>query len=966
MKTHLQILPELEKEGLFPALINELDAPLHTPWEWKRSRRRHGEVSVAGGVSLVPGAGASSETLKTAYADFHEFLQCGSLLSGRRYPLHIVVTGVGAPEEYRIEIEEGEARILAADPEGVRRALIWMEDEILGREGPFLPRGSFVRRPAVQTRISRCIYSPINRAPSHRDELADEHDYYPEGYLNRLAHCGVNGLFIVVKLSALCPSGVIPEYGRDSARRLAKLRRIVEKCARYGIRVFPLCIDPAAFVANSPVFHAHPDLAGHRVGHQVFFCTESKTGAAYLEEVGRTLFEAVPGLGGMIVLSVGEAGSHCYSGSYPGADLNNNCPRCCRFQPWEIMERAFQRLEMGIHSVAPAAQLISWPYGQFWYWNLDTIPEAAAHVPEGVTLMHNFESSGQVRQLGRLRTVWDYSLSYTGPSEIFVRCAEAVRARGTPLFAKLQTGCSFETGTVPFVPVPGILYDKYREIHRLGVTGVLHGWYHGNYPSLMTKAAVELSMTPFPRSEREFLLKLARKDWGAQAGKVCRAWNWFKKAYKQLPATHVLGWYGPTSNGTAWPLYLEPRNLPLSPSWELGWPPSGDHVGECAPAFTISEVLMLLQRVSWSWERGVEILRTVHIPPGAVPALKKDMDVAEALLALFQSSLNIFTFYALREELAFESRPPVRKEMLHRLSELVHQEMQGTGKLLELVRLDPRLGFQSEAEGYMFSAETLEWRLGGLRDLLEKEFPAVEKRASLPGPLFPEYSGAAPGVRCASSCPSTLRSRDKWLKEPFWAKKPRNHADSQSIYSNVTGDFEAVPDQDNNGACRWSVTHDRTAFYFRITCEGLASDAFSYQGDFRDYWNHEHLKVQLKASGIWPEIQFLIHPSGVASAIYSGRLVADVPWDVHIEQGENEWIAFVRLPFSSIQFDLGKRDRLRFNVEWQFPIGGERNLINRWTLPHKSPLKSRLTWGNRVPNADFGWILLNTSFAWED
>lgn len=927
------------------SLVSDLSAPLHSKWRPRRRCPRADEISLQEGILPVSSSRHPAERWPTAYADFADFLAAGKIPLHEGYPLHIETDLPGVAEEYVLRLDREKGTLRAVDAEGVRRALVWIQDELLRRDGAFLPLGTTSRKPALGSRISRSIYSPINRAPHHRDELADDVDYYPEGYLRRLAHCGVNRLFLVVKLSELCPSRVIPEYGRASARRLAKLRGIVDRCARYDIRLLPLCIDPARFTADSSVLRAHPDLAGHRMANQVFFCTESKTGKAYLDEVGRVLFENVPGLGGLIVLSVGEAGSHCYSGAYPGADAHNNCPRCSRLAPWTVMDRMFRRFQKGIHAVDPDAEVISWPYGQFWYWKLASLPEAAAHVPPGVALMHNFESSGESIQLGKRRRIWDYSLSYIGPSATFVRCAKAARAKGTAVLAKLQVGCSFETATVPFVPVPGILYDKYRSLHTLGVTGAMHGWYHGNYPSLMSRAAVELSMKPFPRTEKAFLLALARRDWGDEAGKVVRAWQWFKKGYTQLPATHLLGWYGPFSDGVTWPLHLEPRNRPLSPSWELGWTPSGDHVGDCVPTFTLREILILFGRLVAAWEKGVHLLEGLRPRRGQDAAFRRDADIPKVLLLLFRSGLHIFTFYALREQLAFAA-PNERAALLRKMADIVHREIAGTRRLQYFVARDPRLGFHSEAEGYKFDPPRLSRRIHLLRKFLTEEFPKVRRRASQRRNLFPAYTG---------DNPRAVRYPCHSLSLPAEEASCRHFG----LYSNQTGRYQPVPSEAPAFACRWRVARDRTSLHFHVNCSGGIDHrgAFALAGSWRDYWNHEHVRINLKVNGLWPHVQFMIHPNGSYSVLCGGKEQEGASWEVQVTPHPDGWAATARIPYAAFGFDSRERDRLRLAIEWHQPFAGN-SLAALWVKPKPSPFASRLTWGNIAPNADFGWLLL--------
>jgi hypothetical protein len=92
--------------------------------------------------------------------------------------------------------------------------------------------------------------------------------------------------------------------------------------------------------------------------------------------------------------------------------------------------------------------------------------------------------------------------------------------------AKIQTGNSHELATVPYLPVPSLLYRKLAGMRRLGVSHSMLCWYFGNYPGPMMKAAGELSFEPFPENENTFLEQLASVYWGRdRAAPVVRAWK---------------------------------------------------------------------------------------------------------------------------------------------------------------------------------------------------------------------------------------------------------------------------------------------------------------------------------------------------------------------------------------------------------------------------------------------------------
>jgi hypothetical protein len=93
---------------------------------------------------------------------------------------------------------------------------------------------------------------------------------------------------------------------------------------------------------------------------------------------------------------------------------------------------------------------------------------------------------------------------------MFKSTAEFAKKYGKTLYAKTQVCCSHEVASVPYIPVPGNLFDKYKAMHALGVKGVMQCWYFGNYPSLMNKAAGELAfLNDF--SDKEAFLELEKE-----------------------------------------------------------------------------------------------------------------------------------------------------------------------------------------------------------------------------------------------------------------------------------------------------------------------------------------------------------------------------------------------------------------------------------------------------------------------
>jgi len=944
------------------AFVEELRSrPYHQKIVWTRREKRPGEISFPGGLRLDQRFDDPRGLLDTAIADFRRFLRTAGLRSNEGHPLVLCLRGTSLREEYHINISRERCELGANDTEGIRRGLVWIEDEMLGRGGPFLPVGKFTVRPVIRTRLSRCFYGPVNRPPKGRDELADDVDYYPEEYLNRLAHDGVNGLWLTLHFFQTVPSRIIPEYGRSAGPRLEKLRRVVHKCGRYGIKIYPFCIEPAAFTWTYPevaaAAAAHPDLKGHEGA----FCTSTEKGQAYLEEAARTLFTEAPGLGGLMVIPVGERFTHCYSGAIPhdGPPFLNTCPRCSKRMPWDVLADALAGLARGMQAVDPGAELIAWPYGQSICWGAENTVRSAGHMPGNVILQHNFETGGRNIQLGKGRPTWDYWLSYVGPSGLFRDCAKAAVRRGTRVSAKLQVSCSHEVATTQVVPVPGILYRKYRRMHHLGVSSAMHSWYFGAYPSLMTRAAGKLSFSPFPAGERDFLLSLARRDWGRHAGDVVKAWQCFRKGYSQYPTAHIFGYFGPAHDGPVWPLYLVPRRRPLAPTWQIGYPPSGDYIAECITnGFTLRETIILCRRMADYWNQGVMVLKRLKPRFKTDPDRLKDVGIAVALGLQFRSARNILEFYSRRESLAEARRPAVRRRILKTMRDLVLAELEVDKELLPLARADSRLGFHSEAEGYKYFPGLISWRMKQLRRLLKEEFPEVERRAGKDEPLFPDYTGEKPSGP-AYAC-MFLRNSLVWDGLPqaectHWSKQEFNYQRwKKCSYDGY--DCLPVPDEEKpDHRLFWQAGYDDKALYISLRCRS-GRDETDPSGAFQG----NELQLFLEPRRTLPRIFFSLTPDGSARCIKDDGYIPrkDNPWSVSSRTDKNGWSVLLKVPFQWLGSGGNgtRRKPVRFNVVWNGSAEGNQGRTScSWA--RTEPVKGRLVWGCLNPAADFGWLV---------
>ena len=713
--------------------LEELKQPFEYRVQWTAGAEPGDhELDLRQGIRFQPEF-PDAGPLETANRVFRSFL---AKLPEGGFPVRTLQCGELSGEDYRFRITEQEICIEAGDAEGIRRGIYAFIDELRGNRGPFVEKGERTFRHWLGNRISRCFFGPIKRAPFFRDELMDEMDYYPDEYLNRLAGEGVNGLWLTIAFRDLCRTSFCPP-SPDRERRLAKLRDTVSRCLRYGIRTWAFCIEPTGLFPGDILLEKHPELKGAPTWDRFAFCPSTESGRQYIYESVKDLFTQVPKLGGILNISYGERPTTCLSSANVVNESPVKCPRCAAVPKWEILFRSLSAMRSGMPE---SAQLISWLYMARPTSRSEWVFRIAEHTPENVILQYNLESNGTKMQLGKPRKGGDYWLSYTGPS--------AAKA-GTALSAKIQVGCSHEVATVPFVPVPGLLYRKYREMKLCGVSSVMQCWYFGNYPGLMNRAAGMLAREDFANSdEDDFLVRLARPEWGEKAPAVAAAWKMLGDAYENYPLDNMMQYYGPMHSGVIWPLFPEIALKPLAPTWKPDFGYSGDVIGECLGNHTLEEAVILTRRMADGWEKGLKLWQSCGSHP--------DIGVAEALSIQFRSASDILNFYLLREKLIAGIRPATT---LDAMEEIVRREIGNSERLIPLCKADSRLGFHSEAESHQYDPDRLHWRISQLKNLLLHDFPAIRRNHCIP------RSAEVPSYRGGWIAVGTMRWCAEWKQD---------------------------------------------------------------------------------------------------------------------------------------------------------------------------------------------------------
>ena len=600
--------------------------------------------------------------------------------------------------------------------------------------------------PWLTNRISRCFFGPIKRPPFNRDELSDDIDYYPDAYLAQLRDEGVNGLWLTIEFRDLVETSFNRRHP-DAQRRLAKFRKTVEKCAKYGIGVWAFAIEPRCANSSREFYEANKDLFSRAYWPPLeewddLMCPSLPKTRQYLREAMRDLFTQVPGLKGFLNISHGERWTSCLStwpSSKSSVQTPQPCPRCSKRQPWEVLNDLLGSMRDGMHEASPDAEFISW----FYMAEMDStrnewVYDCARHFPKGVTFQFNFESGIVREQEGRPRVGGDYWLAQPGPSDIFRRLADISRESGTRLSAKIQVSASHEMATVPYVPVPGLLYRKFKAMRECGVSDAMYCWYFGCNPGLMNRAAGLLSCDDFSGSEDDFLSRLAASDWGEDAKRMAKLWKTFSDAYSNYPLSNMMQYYGPFHDGVAWELHPDLDLIDLSRSWQRDRA-SGDVIGEALEEFTLEDACALAGRMC-SILDGTDDLDALAAKYATDVRRSRDLGVMKAFRILCRSGRDVLEFYRERRNAVLASR--VRRDSreavrsLGRMRAIAEEEMRLSAEMDALCARDSRLGFHPEAETYKFHPALLKWRIADLGRVVSR-IDAISKAVGGGAP-YPE------------------------------------------------------------------------------------------------------------------------------------------------------------------------------------------------------------------------------------
>ncbi len=493
--------------------------------------------------------------------------------------------------------------------------------------------------PSAPPRLKdRIVYS---YCALYGDTFTSDVEYsFPDSLLEAYQAVGVNGIWCQAILYTLVPFPFDESLSEGWQTRLAGLRALTDRMAKYGIRLFLYLNEPRWMPLS--FFDKYPHLKGatFTMGaggtEGAHLCTSTPEVQKYLTDSAAMLAREVPNLGGFFTITATENHSNCYSHSKNG---ETNCPRCKKRPRADVIAEVNALLYEGAKSENPNIRMLAWT----WEWNADMM-DAIEKLPAGVNVLSISERDIK-KQVGPFTyPIRDYCMSVVAPGEDAKTVWKAAHDAGLGAAAKCQFNNTWECSFVPFLPVYELIYKHIEGLCSAGIDSALLDWTLGGYPSPTFAMLYPL----FYKTEkmptlRELYESVFTKEAVDTVEKACAL---FSEAFEQFPFSVGVAYSAPQNIGSANLLYPTPTGFGATMT---GIP--YDDTNGWKSVFTEEVVQEQFRLVSEGWAKGIDALRAITPEQIASShALSMLIDCAEAAYCHFRSAYLQFRFARVRDE----------------------------------------------------------------------------------------------------------------------------------------------------------------------------------------------------------------------------------------------------------------------------------------------------------------------------
>lgn len=517
------------------------------------------------------------------------------------------------------------------------------------------------------------------------DPFANLKESYPKGYIQKLRANGVNGVWLQSVLYLLTPFPWDPEISEGWEKRLENLKNFSEDLKKEGMKVYLYLNEPRA-MPNS-FYEKYPDLKGVNEGDFSALCTSHPDVQNYIKNAIKLICEKVPELGGFFTISASENLTNCWSHHH-----GENCPRCSKRNPWEVIAEVHRLIQTGIESANSYCRLIVWDWG----WRDDWVEGIIKDLPPNTAVMSVSEWDTPITRGGIKSVIGEYSLTEPGPGPRASRHWEIAKKYEHPIFAKLQIGTTWELGSVPYIPVLENVATHAVNLRAKDLNGCMLGWTLGGYPS--PNIQVFNLLMDNPRLDIDnALLHVAKNRFGKDiAPSMVSAWKKITQAFKEYPFHITVVYQSPVHVGPSNPLWDKPTGYSATMT---GYP--YDDVKNWCGVFPPEIFANQMEKVSRGFMDSLSMLKKDTVNEKIEnPVLKKNFDqecrVIEVCAIHYESVANQTRFILLRNELLNNNIPDEqRKQIIEKLKDIIQREKQLAIREYNIQIIDSKFGYEA-------------------------------------------------------------------------------------------------------------------------------------------------------------------------------------------------------------------------------------------------------------------------------
>ena len=501
--------------------------------------------------------------------------------------------------------------------------------------------------------------------------IEDSVGYMPDELLEEYASRGINGVWLHGVLSALSPYPFDESLSKDYPLRRKNMQALIDRCAKYGIKLYLYLNEPRALPENKFGKYAH--LIGRKEDGYAALCFEQKETREYLYNAVKDLLCGVQGLGGIITITMSENLTHC------NYRQHTNCPVCKNIPPEKSASAVNNVIQKAIRDSGKDVELIAnlWGWSPFTGWTEEQTLRGVEMLDKDISVLCVSEYDLDIEKGGVKSKIIDYSISNPGPSEITKKTLKKAGERGNKTYAKIQTNNSWECSAVPYLPVFDLLYEHLKNLSQIGVKDYMLTWTLGGYPSPM------LSMVAsYAQDSKSFNLdKWYQEEYGDDCKLVKKAVGHFCEGFKDYPFSIDGLYFSPKTLGSAnlWSLEKqEKRSTMVCYAY--------DDFENWTQPYPVDIYLSQYEKLLLEWKKGLDILhRDLAGKFGELTTF------AKAAFAHFKADYLQTKFAMLKRD---------KEKNRAALKGLLQEEKSNAEMLLSLLYEDGRIGFEASNHYY--------------------------------------------------------------------------------------------------------------------------------------------------------------------------------------------------------------------------------------------------------------------------